>query len=1267
MTTPPRVAGKALSGAAASSATEEEDVKVIGATAAVDDDDGVKVENGETLEGEECFRSFFEEAAELDSIIKQVITFSHDFFNEYLAMHEDELVSKDQQLKQDNARAMFPLLKRSEAILTKYQEQSTLLDPHLENLVTPLIEHLRRATVRLEDVNTAGGTSAGCLSRNKIVLICWALQPAHRILYLLTKVRGYKTIVKFFSHEASDLEPTLHHLLHCPDDFFLWETRYILLVWLSLIVMIPFDLISIDSSAMDPTGTTKGLIQSIIDTAKNYLAFSGKEHEAAAILLTRLLTRRDTINIHLKPFLDWCNERAMECTKNDVTSSVYILRGILYALCALYKLGPRELLLPTLAMVLPICRDLLGVPWVKSNGLIRKLVIKLAQRIGLSSLKPKLAKWRYQRGNRSLAANLAKTKGAPDSATATPKVPQLLAEDDEEDYDIPEEIEEIVELLLTGLRDKDTIVRWSAAKGIGRLSSRLPQEFATEVVASVISLFPEDTFPRDDGAGYDISAVSDYTWHGACLAIAELARRGLLMPDRLKEVVPWISLGLLFDLKRGSHSVGAHVRDASCYVCWSFARAYDPTVLLPHIPYLARRLVVSSALDREVNVRRAASAAFQEAVGRLGGDSCVPHGIEIIPIADYFSLGNRNAAVLDVAISIAQFKEYRYDIINHIVTVMTMHWDKVIRSLASKALYKLASLDLDYLLKSSLPKLIPRASSTDLNTRTGSILAIGEICLAWSTIRRGDGVRGDSAAWYTDEELETLIKPISNIVPLYPPHLLETFGSDLTRIALCHLVSCVAQSDWPLNLETSPVPLSTTTPSHLKSWWTLVHSSLERREEPVQESGAVACASLSTFCWSSQSSHLPLAQFAQSILDGLAPNRNPVVRRGYAMAVGKLGKGMTGVYAEALVRPLIGMLKGIRVKDGVVTDAEGRRNAVLGVTGLILGLEGGVKDAITKPLFEDILDAFFVAMEDYSIDQRGDVGSWVREACFTSWTRLLPFFAALENNTINNAAAEERYITPATVTRILIALARQSVEKIDRVRQTAGESLANLIWDDAVVGNGNVPAHILSALRTAVPTVNYICWINPSEVFERMVPLLDVEELRVQMLMGIVTAPEAKERVSTPLIEVADILIGSYAVAKVVEAGWIEGATRLFEAVKAEVLGSKDVKKLMAGLKVFCGLAILESASADVVRKRALTQSVIYLAHPYPRMRRASSEGLYLALTTGMEAEEMEGFEELEDILVSTDWDRPVAELKPVRERVASLLGVSVPGMKKAN
>ena len=59
------------------------------------------------------------------------------------------------------------------------------------------------------------------------------------------------------------------------------------------------------------------------------------------------------------------------------------------------------------------------------------------------------------------------------------------------------------------------------------------------------------------------------------------------------------------------------------------------TTPLPQV--LSSSLLVVACYDREVNCRRAAAAAFQEAVGRLG---TFPHGMEIIAVADYFAVGN---------------------------------------------------------------------------------------------------------------------------------------------------------------------------------------------------------------------------------------------------------------------------------------------------------------------------------------------------------------------------------------------------------------------------------------------------------------------------------------------------------------------------------------------------------------------------------------------------------------------------------------------------
>ena len=110
------------------------------------------------------------------------------------------------------------------------------------------------------------------------------------------------------------------------------------------------------------------------------------------------------------------------------------------------------------------------------NTLTRKLYAKVMQRIGTTLLPPRIARWRYQRGKRSLALNLQ-------AETAPLPGPAPEHADNDDDYDIPDALEEVIEALLTGMRDQHTVVRWSCAKGVGRITGRLPLELADDVVS----------------------------------------------------------------------------------------------------------------------------------------------------------------------------------------------------------------------------------------------------------------------------------------------------------------------------------------------------------------------------------------------------------------------------------------------------------------------------------------------------------------------------------------------------------------------------------------------------------------------------------------------------------------------------------------------------------------------------------------------------------------------------------------------------------------
>uniref|UniRef100_A0A674K4Y5 Tubulin-specific chaperone D n=1 Tax=Terrapene triunguis TaxID=2587831 RepID=A0A674K4Y5_9SAUR len=561
-------------------------------------------------------------------------------------------------------------------IMDKYQEQPHLLDSHLEWMMHLLLDIVRD-------------------KRSPSPLV----HLAFKFLYIITKVRGYKIFLRLFPHEVADLQPVLDMFAdQNPKDYETWETRYMLLLWLSMTCLIPFDLARLDGNILSEEGCTRmPIMDRILNVAKSYLVVSDKARDAAAVLVSRFIIRPDVKQKRMADFLDWALSTLSKSSFQTMEGTI-VMDGMLQALAQLFKHGKRDDCLPYASTVLE-CLD--NCKLSESNQtLLRKLGVKLVQRLGLTFLKPKVAKWRYQRGCRSLAANLQFSAQVPVAQNL------VIAADDEEEYDIPGEVENVIEQLLIGLKDKDTIVRWSAAKGIGRITGRLPKELADDVVGSLLDCF---SFQETDNS-----------WHGGCLALAELGRRGLLLPSRITDVVPVILKALTYDEKRGACSVGSNVRDAACYVCWAFARAYDPLELKPFVNQISSALVIAAVFDRDINCRRAASAAFQENVGRQG---TFPHGIDIVTAADYFAVGNRVNCFLNISVYIASFPEYTQSMIDHLVNMKINHWDGVIRELSTKALHNLTPQVPEYMTNVVLPRLLPLAVGTDLHTRHGAILA----------------------------------------------------------------------------------------------------------------------------------------------------------------------------------------------------------------------------------------------------------------------------------------------------------------------------------------------------------------------------------------------------------------------------------------------------------------------------------------------------------------------------------------------------------------
>jgi hypothetical protein len=736
-------------------------------------------------------------------------------------------VSEDDGNYNDSTVLSFDLAGRCKSmvqlrrILDEYLEYPSLLDPFLEELLvrSTLMDRIRQIVhaIFLHHCSTTTNKNGNRSVENQNL---WQQLPfLLSFVYTISKVCGRKKVQRFFPHEASDVEPVLYALrnhesiiqttisgtAHEDGAPQIWETCYALLLWMGMLSYVPFALTTIDSfhSFGSISNHQEGqnqllLVDSILSTAQGHLMDSGPTREAAAACLAEFLIRRDLSSNHLYTFVtQWSRENIVQLIQpsNEQTpscsTSTFLTMGVLQTLANIFKLAPER-------SDLLGCLESLWEPLIllsqinSSNTTLRKLVVKLFARVGCAYLPPKVAPWRYQRGRRNLLDNLAaaspptEVEYEKDSNTKkqTPAVSLheewQQIDDDSNLLDIVATLEDVMDRLLFGLRDRATVVRWSAAKGIGRVTERLPMICADDVVEALYDLC--NNYEQDNA------------WHGACLALAELARRGLLLPHRLDRAISIVTTAMQYDIRRGQHSVGSHVRDAACYACWAFARAYSPSTLTPHIPELIQSMVITSLFDREINCRRAASAAFQECVGRQGGQN-VPHGIDILTNADYFSLGNRSYSYTTAACFVAKFDTYRIPIINHLSTVKLFHWDIQIRVLTSKALHDMAvSVDCaatDYLKSTVLPRLLPLCMSDDLYVRHGAVLGVAEILLGLGDLRTK-----------IDFDNTIFTEPIVSLVPnIEKARLYRGRGGEIMRAGVCRLIECISLSCLTLSVK----------------------------------------------------------------------------------------------------------------------------------------------------------------------------------------------------------------------------------------------------------------------------------------------------------------------------------------------------------------------------------------------------------------------------------------------------------------------------------
>ncbi|EAY21333.1 Beta-tubulin cofactor D family protein [Trichomonas vaginalis G3] len=500
-------------------------------------------------------------------------------------------------------------------------------------------------------------------------------------IYNLSNIRGFREILPLFPNQVELFEPVTK--VFC-QDIQSWEVKFVLCLWLSQLSLVPFDIATIGSTLADD----------LLEWATKLLSSPTKASESSAFFLSRLFQRKDMVEKRANFIKQACShitDKSERLVTNYLRTLFYIFNNQDYNLVQQFG---------------NTMYDTLSILSESPSAHQRLFQIKIIQKVGLAFLPPRVAKWRYQRGSRTLNldGNQAKQSNGP-----TESASDALYKN-EDDFYVDEIVEKILALLFDALESHLTVVRWSASKGIARIVERLPYDDASQTVDYLFKLFE--------------LTDNDNLIHGACLTLAQFTLRGIILPSNLPRVISVVMNSLISDIPHGNHTVAESVRDAGCFICWALARSYDGPTLEPYALTLAQQLVNVFLFDRCVNIRRSASAAFQENVGRHGR---FPHGLELIHIADFVTVSSKAGCYSRITRFVAQFPEYSESMAKYLVNDRLTHWDQEVRELASGAIQMLA-LEFPHVITINLvDEICIHCMSIDVDIRHGGLECLGRL------------------------------------------------------------------------------------------------------------------------------------------------------------------------------------------------------------------------------------------------------------------------------------------------------------------------------------------------------------------------------------------------------------------------------------------------------------------------------------------------------------------------------------------------------------
>ena len=731
-------------------------------------------------------------------------------------------------------------------VIERYREDPSLLDPHVVDLLRPIIDNVLLVEVkRSGDPQWRTLNSMGC-----------------SLVYVVSSVVGCKTLTQIdvFPHDVYLLEPVLRYCEYLESFPELWESRFVLFLWLAVLVMCPF--------SFDTIGIG-GLSERLLLCARSAIKANKALVKASSIFASRLFSRADDVQLLL--------------------FSKYVSAGAAFSFEAIHK---------TLRVVFP-SRSILQDIYTLGNACSdKKLLIGILGSIG------------------SLSSPI----------------------------DSVELIEECIEKILSFSSDKEGAVRLSVAKSVGRLCVSLPALYADQLIDYLFS---------------NLMGENDFEFHTKCLICGEFARSGIasLRPAPLIET----AISALEKERTLVTTLGQQIRDAGCAIIWSLARRDKSDYMLSVIEMVLPALLNTALFERDINLRRAAAAALQELIGRIGTVK-FPLGLLIIDLIDFWSVSSIKHSYLEIpSLLLSRILENTWEVILR---------ESFIKHLRDEKLLKFQNPEMISLSASALARLTGDHSEELISFFCERVLCEEEWRVRYGGIQLVSSYL-DSVVGILSAELQSKIR---NLVPsIEKKRLFRGKGGDLIREASYGLIGSIfsnrskfsfADETRRMKFVEKMIEILAEGSVHLLEKVQLAAIIALKRVSNQREEGCRLLQSL-------------VEKYLSDLLDTGKSCMNLCARRGKILVISCLG---------AFSEPVLDLLK----KEAVSWPIHFVSNEFLDPICRKYALFGLIRFLATEPEKQDIVaDCVLECMEDFQSDKRGDVGSWVRDIAIEAAVLIL--------------------------------------------------------------------------------------------------------------------------------------------------------------------------------------------------------------------------------------------------------------------------------------